>query len=73
VLRRALYQWAFNAGRHKQEPPEPEAKALAWVERNAPAVVDLDNAKRVRTVLEHLAKRQASLPQPTPSGAAVRC
>ncbi|GGZ84575.1 hypothetical protein [Streptomyces bluensis] len=28
------------------------------MERNAPAVVDLDNAKRVRTVLEHLAKRQ---------------
>src|SRR4051812_24680016 len=58
VLRRALYQWGFNAGRHDQEPPAEEAKALAWVERNAPAVVDLDNAARMRTVLEHLAKRQ---------------
>lgn len=62
VLRRALYQWAFNAGRAGQEPPEAEAKALAWVERNAPAVVDLDSAKRMRTVLEHLAKRQDGKP-----------
>ena len=62
LLRRALYQWAFNAGRHDQEVPEAEAKALAWVERNAPAVVDLDSAKRMRTVLEHLAKRQDGKP-----------
>jgi hypothetical protein len=62
VLRRALYQWAFNAGRHGQEPPEAEATALAWVERNGPAVVDLDSAKRVRAVLEHLAKRQDGKP-----------
>ncbi|MEU3370735.1 site-specific integrase [Streptomyces sp. NPDC006660] len=58
LLRRALYQWGFNAGRHDQEPPGPEAKALAWVDAHAPAVVDLDSARRVRTVLEHLAKRQ---------------
>ncbi|MCC5032298.1 tyrosine-type recombinase/integrase [Streptomyces sp. WAC 00631] len=62
LLRRALYQWAFNAGRHGQEPPEAEGKALTWVERNAPAVVDLDNARRVRTVLEHLAQRQDGKP-----------
>ncbi|WP_432033629.1 tyrosine-type recombinase/integrase [Streptomyces antibioticus] len=58
LLRRALYQWGFNAGRHDQEPPEGETKALAWVARNAPAVADLDSAKRVRMVLEALAKRQ---------------
>lgn len=58
LLRRALYQWAFNAGRNGQEVPADETKALAWVEKNSPAVVDLDNARRVRTVLEHLAKRQ---------------
>ncbi|MEV3873624.1 site-specific integrase [Streptomyces sp. NPDC049906] len=58
LLRRALYQWGFNAGRHDQDPPEAEAKALAWVEENSPAVVDLDSAKRVRVVLEHLAKRK---------------
>lgn len=62
LLRRALYQWGFNAGRHDQEPPEAEAKALTWVERNTPAVVDLDSAQRVRTVLEHLAKRQDGKP-----------
>ncbi|MFF0729291.1 tyrosine-type recombinase/integrase [Streptomyces sp. NPDC004134] len=62
VLRRALYLWAFNAGRHGQEPPEVEANALAWAERNAPAVVDLDSAKRMRTVLEHLAKRKDGKP-----------
>nr|WP_253267894.1 hypothetical protein [Streptomyces asoensis] len=50
LLRRALYQWGFNAGRHDQELPEAEAKALKWVERNAPTVVDLDSAKRMRTV-----------------------
>ncbi|MFD6323422.1 site-specific integrase [Streptomyces sp. NPDC058442] len=45
-----------------RNPRGEEAKALAWVERNAPAVVDLDNAARMRTVLEHLAKRQDGKP-----------
>ncbi len=58
VLRRALYQWAFNAGRHDAEPPEQEARALAWVEKHAPAVADLDSAKRMRTVLDELAKKK---------------
>ncbi|OEJ26109.1 integrase [Streptomyces agglomeratus] len=62
LLRRALYQWAFNAGRHGTAPPAPEAQALAWVEKNAPAVVDLDSAKRMRTVLDELAKKMDGKP-----------
>jgi hypothetical protein len=62
LLRRALYQWGFNAGRRDQEPPEAEAKALAWVASNSPTVVDLDSAKRLRAVLEHLATRQNGKP-----------
>ncbi|MCX4549465.1 site-specific integrase [Streptomyces sp. NBC_01500] len=58
LLRRALYQWAFNAGRHDETPPEAEAQTLAWIKKNAPAVVDLDSAKKMRLVLDELAKRQ---------------
>ncbi|MBW8707310.1 hypothetical protein MBT84_47515 [Streptomyces sp. MBT84] len=50
LLRPALHQWGYNAGRHGRENPEAEAKVLAWVERNAPAVVGLDSAQRVRKV-----------------------
>lgn len=32
--------------RHGQKPPEAEAKALTWVERHAPIVVDLNAAVR---------------------------
>ncbi|WP_329315655.1 tyrosine-type recombinase/integrase [Streptomyces sp. NBC_01262] len=58
LLRRALYQWAFNAGRHKEDPPDAEAQALAWAEKHAPAVVDLDSAKKMRTVLDELARKK---------------
>ncbi|GAA2615451.1 site-specific integrase [Streptomyces spororaveus] len=58
LLRRALYQWAFNAGRHGQDPPEDEARALAWVEKNSPAMVDLDSASKMRAVLDGLARRK---------------
>jgi hypothetical protein len=58
LLRRALYQWAFNAGRHDQQPPEDEARALAWAGKHAPAVADLDSAKKMRAVLDQLAKKK---------------
>ncbi|MFD8071607.1 tyrosine-type recombinase/integrase [Streptomyces sp. NPDC059718] len=62
LLRRALYQWAFNAGRRDETPPETEAQALAWVEKYTPAVVDLDSAKRMRLVLDELAKKKDGTP-----------
>lgn len=58
LLRRALYQWAFNAGRHGQDPPEEETRALTWVEKNSPAMVDLDSASKMRAVLDDLARRK---------------
>jgi hypothetical protein len=58
VLRRSLYQWAFNAGRRDVEPPAAEAAALAWVAKHSPAVADLDSAQRMRAVLDALAKKQ---------------
>ncbi|WP_328620972.1 tyrosine-type recombinase/integrase [Streptomyces sp. NBC_00354] len=58
LLRRALYQWAFNAGRRGQNPPDEEARALAWVEKNSPAMVDLDSASKMRAVLDGLARRK---------------
>ncbi|WP_263168123.1 tyrosine-type recombinase/integrase [Streptomyces sp. SCSIO ZS0520] len=58
LLRRALYQWAFNAGRHAEEPPAEEARALTWVEKNSPAMTELDSAKRMRAVLDELAKKK---------------
>ncbi|MFC5719877.1 tyrosine-type recombinase/integrase [Streptomyces gamaensis] len=62
LLRRALYQWAYNAGRRQQEPPEAEAAALAWVEKHSPAIADLDSAQRMRTVLDFLAKKKDGTP-----------
>lgn len=50
LLRPALHEWGYNAGRHGRENPEAEAKVLAWMERNAPAVVGLESAQRVRIV-----------------------
>lgn len=58
LLRRALYQWAFNVNRHAEEPPDAEARALAWVEKHAPAVPTLDSAQRMRAVLDELAKKK---------------
>ncbi|MFJ2645960.1 tyrosine-type recombinase/integrase [Streptomyces sp. NPDC087420] len=62
LLRRSLYQWAFNAGRHGSELPSAEAQALAWAEKHAPAVVDLDSAKKMRLVLDALARKKDGKP-----------
>ncbi|MCZ4122492.1 tyrosine-type recombinase/integrase [Streptomyces sp. H39-S7] len=62
LLRRALYQWAFNAGRHDATPPDAEAQALAWLEKNAPAVIDLDSAQKMRAVLDELARKKDGKP-----------
>ncbi|AVZ74021.1 site-specific integrase [Streptomyces lunaelactis] len=58
LLRRSLYQWAFNAGRRDTEPPSDEAAALAWADKHAPAIADLDSAQRMRVVLDALAKKK---------------
>ncbi|WP_461013737.1 tyrosine-type recombinase/integrase [Streptomyces daliensis] len=57
LLRRALYQWAFNAGRRKTDPPHDEAAALRWVAKHSPPLNNLDSAQRMRSVLDALAKR----------------
>ncbi|MGP3980621.1 hypothetical protein [Streptomyces sp. KR80] len=58
LLRRALYQWAYNAGRGETDPPPAEAAALAWVAKHSPTVADLDSAQRMRTVLDFLGKKK---------------
>ncbi|WP_306474057.1 site-specific integrase [Streptomyces sp. Ru87] len=62
LLRRALYQWAFNVGRRDAEPPAQEAAALAWVAKHTPTVADLDSAQRMRAVLDFLARKKDGTP-----------
>jgi site-specific recombinase XerD len=58
TLRRALYGWAFNAGRCNTEPPAEEAAALTWVGKHSPMIADLDSAQRMRTLLDALARKK---------------
>ncbi|MFJ5607941.1 tyrosine-type recombinase/integrase [Streptomyces sp. NPDC093221] len=58
VLRHALYQYAFNAGRHDTEPPTEDAAALAWIGKHSPTIADLDSAQRMRTLLDALARKK---------------
>ncbi|MCD0482050.1 tyrosine-type recombinase/integrase [Streptacidiphilus sp. ASG 303] len=51
VLRTALYGWAFNVNRWRDEPPEELRKALEWVDRNALPMSALDDPLLMRRVL----------------------
>lgn len=56
VLRRALYGWAFNAGRRAAgEPPREIAEALAWVVKSVRPVSALRDLSVTRGVLDALA------------------
>ncbi|AGP55898.1 MULTISPECIES: tyrosine-type recombinase/integrase [Streptomyces violaceusniger group] len=50
-LRRALYSWAFNMNRWKEDPPTDVERILTWVERNTVPVSALDDPLLLRKVL----------------------
>jgi integrase len=58
VLRRVLYRWAFSATARKTPLPEELLDTWAWLERSTPALDELAQPARLRTVLERLALRQ---------------
>ncbi|GAA1872217.1 tyrosine-type recombinase/integrase [Pseudonocardia alni subsp. carboxydivorans] len=58
TLRKALTAWAFNVrASTNAAPPEPIARALAWLERNTREVGDLAEPAVVRAVLDALTVR----------------
>ena len=62
ILRRALYLYAYNPRRWKDSVPAEHAAALAWLEKNCIAVVDMDSPAIVRQVLNALALKQDGKP-----------
>ncbi|MEU6849932.1 tyrosine-type recombinase/integrase [Actinacidiphila alni] len=50
-LRRALYGWAFNMNRWKEEPPADVARVLEWVESHTVAMSELEDPLLLRKVL----------------------
>ncbi|GHE24974.1 site-specific integrase [Kitasatospora indigofera] len=49
--RTALYSWAFNVNRWREEPPAKVQKALEWVERQSLSMSELDDPLVMRKVL----------------------
>lgn len=56
-VRRALYTWAFNVKRWKEEPPADVAAALAWVQRKSLPTSALADRMLVRKALDACARR----------------
>lgn len=54
VLRTALSSWAFNHSPRQSEPPEPIARALAWITAKSLPVAALEDTELVRAGLDAL-------------------
>jgi integrase len=50
-VRTALYSWAFNVNRWRQDPPAKVAEVLAWMERQCLPMSHLDDPLLMRRVL----------------------
>ena len=62
-LRRALYDWAFNAARRrKASPPEDLQGAIRWVARNTVALSELEDPSLLRSALDTLASKLDGTP-----------
>jgi integrase len=64
-LRMALQAWTFNTAVRAASPdlvPDMYAVAIAWAERQSPAVVDIATAARLRPVLDALALKLDGTP-----------
>lgn len=57
LLRRALKQWAFNAGRRDEERPADIARALAWIRAVSLPVSELSEEKWVGAALKACATK----------------
>jgi len=57
AVRTALYGWAFNKNRWKEEPPADVAKVLAWFERKSLPTSALSDLVLVRASLRAISKR----------------
>lgn len=51
LLRRALYLYGLNPRRWDDDPPKPEAEALAWQDKHALPVIEISEPEIVRKVL----------------------
>lgn len=58
VLRAALYGWAFNPPRRKNEPTAQTAAAIAWLEKASLPITELNKAKTVRRALTALSLKK---------------
>lgn len=58
ALRTALYGWAFNPPRRKNEPTAQTAAAIAWLEQASLSLAELNNAKTVRRALTALSLKK---------------
>ncbi|TQJ89305.1 tyrosine-type recombinase/integrase [Streptomyces sp. SLBN-31] len=57
VVRTALYSWAFNKNRWKEDPPDEVVKVLAWFEAKSLPTSALADRMQVRAALEALTKK----------------
>jgi integrase len=57
VVRTALYSWAFNKNRWKEDPPTEVVKVLAWFETKSLPTSALADRMQVRAALEALTKK----------------
>ncbi|WP_225848788.1 site-specific integrase [Streptomyces sp. HPF1205] len=56
-MRRALYGWAFNMNRWKEDPPSDVRRVLDWAERHTVLVSALDDPLLLRKVLNAFSLR----------------
>ncbi|MFD5428133.1 tyrosine-type recombinase/integrase [Streptomyces sp. NPDC127084] len=68
AVRRALYTWAFNVNRWREEPPADVAAMLAWIERKSVSTSAMADRMLVRKALDACARR---LDGKTSSGAVI--
>lgn len=63
VLRKALYQWAFNRRQQRLgSPPRDVVKALEWIARNSMPLTDLEKASVLHAALNRLSRTLAGEP-----------
>ncbi|MEN3298796.1 integrase [Pseudonocardia sp.] len=57
TIRRALYQWAFNARARESDPPSDLVRAARWLQSNTRPVSDLNEPDVLRAVMAAIGRR----------------